>query len=141
MKRVIFAAVLAWLTAVSGAYAQTGVVTNPRELEFESPDHEKFAADGTTPLVLRYDVCWRFVGAATCFTTTDLGKPAAVGVQNGNPLIRTNIQAIVRPLPTTNVFEAIGKAIGPGGESDWSQPSNSFQQAAVPSTPLRATVR
>ena len=78
MKRVIFAAVLAWLTAVSGAYAQTGVVTNPRELEFESPDHEKFAADGTTPLVLRYDVCWRFVGAATCFTTTDLGKPAAL---------------------------------------------------------------
>lgn len=134
-------AVVAIIGAARPAAGQTGVVTNPTAAEWESADHNALMADGMTPVVLRYDVCWRYIGAAACFMTTDLGKPAQVGTQNGHPLIRADIQAIIRPLPTTNVFEATMKAVGPGGESPWSTPSNGFQRGAVPSTPVRATVR
>lgn len=139
-KFIFFAAVFAAVLG-AGVPAASQVITNPTASEWESPDHNAVLADGTTPVIFRYDVCWRYVGASTCFMTSDMGKPAQVGTQNGNPLIRTDIATIIRPLPTTNVFEAIVKAVGPGGSSAWSLPSNSFQLGAVPSTPSRATVR
>ncbi len=135
--------VLVGLLMATAAQAQDPPVINPRFLEFESPDHNAKLADATTDVIQRYEVCWRVVGAGACLQTSDVGKPAQVGEQNGNPLIRIDTTALTRPLPATFVYEATATAIGPlgVGASVPSLPSNPFQQAAVPRTPVSLRVR
>lgn len=120
---VALAAVTLWATPAS---AQT--VLNPTTVEFvPSSDHSAVEADGTTPVVTRYEVrMYLEADPTTAIVTQDIGKPAPVAGKI----------AVVNPVwfagltPRTRYVARVA-AIG-GGGAGLSAASLPFGLASVP---------
>lgn len=136
MRRFSLAAAMLLILMVAGAaHAQT-VAINPTTVQFTpSADHDALEADGTTPVVTRYELrMYLESDPATAITTTDLGKPAPVAgtISVVNPVWFAGLTPRTRYVATVS-------AVGAGGTSA-SGVSNPFARvslpAAIPAPPL-----
>lgn len=124
MRRVLLVVVFVLVGAVP-AFAQSNVAVNPSTVCFApSPDHDRIALDGTTPVVTRYELRLFQAGAAQPFTTQDVGKPAPVN----NEICVTNRSWFI---PAANGVKCLARiaAISPYGEAV-SPDSNPFGNEA-----------
>jgi hypothetical protein len=117
MRKIVLLSLLVLSTCLLGlivAQAQTALVINPREVEFDpSPDHA--AID-------RYVIAFYAPGSTTPARELDIGKPA-VGT-DGKCRAPINVQPLTFTAGyTARVRGAAGTILG-----EWSDPSNPFDR-------------
>ena len=109
-------------TLMCAATASAQVVNDPRIAEFDpSPDHWQSLENGESAVV-RYELGMYMLGAASPFTTVDMGKPSP----GADGKIRYDFASGVAGWPLTGgYYEARVSAVGPEGAA-LSDPSNPF---------------
>lgn len=120
VRRVLSIALISVVVSVAtDSFAQT---VNPTAAEFlASADHSATLPDGS-PAVVRYDLEFYLVGAASPFQIASLGKPTP----GTGGLIRVLLTSVLTSFPSPGiVYEARVSAVGPGGSAR-SAPSNTF---------------
>lgn len=118
------------------ASAQTAVL-NPKTVEFSpSVDHDALEADGTTPVVTKYELrMYVESDPATAISTTDLGKPTPVA----GTISITNPLWFAALTPRTRYVAKVA-AIGTGG-AGVSGPSDPFGLTSPPAAVPPPVVR
>lgn len=118
--------------------AQT--VYNPTLIEFSSPDHDT--------QVTNYAVEYWMQGVdpttGSPVSAAFIDKTKMTVVAGSSPLLYRVLLSDFSPIlgiPVGPTYVARVKAIGPGGESPRSAPSNPFASAVAPATPTSVSIR
>jgi hypothetical protein len=120
--RTAMCAVALLVLAAAPTWAQSGVVVNPKTVQFPpSADHDRLGLDGT-PMVTRYELrMYLATDTATVISATDLGKPTPTAgtISVTNPLwfsaLTPNTKYIARVAAIGPTGEGVSDASGPFG--------------------------